>query len=247
MSDKKVRELKFLNEVRQIYPAFPVGEITVFESPDFLIRKDTEIIGVEIVDYIRGENKEKSTERRNEVLWKKIANAAKESFESKHNIPLVIHFHWNQHHFLRKSEVLHLAKDVVLLVENHIPTQLFEDIRVGADELDGTLLENVIHFITITRVRNDKQSLWGFISSGWIEVQSMEIQHLIDAKSDKVQEYLRLCDDIWLIIVADGQFISSNIDLPEATTSNVYRSMFEQVLLYDRINKCIFQLRLQRE
>lgn len=246
VNNKKARERKLLDEVRQIYPAFPVGEIADNESPDFLIRKNTKIIGVELVDYIRGENKGESIERRNEVLWQKIANVAKKSFESKHNIPLMIHFHWNQRHFLRKSEISHLSKDVVLLVENHIPAQLFEKIRIGADEIKGTLLENVIPFITITRVRNEKQSLWGFISSGGIEVQTIEIQHLIDKKSDKAQEYLRQCDEIWLIIVADGQYISSNIDLPEATTSNVYISLFEQVLIYDRIYKSIFQLKLQR-
>jgi uncharacterized protein YciU (UPF0263 family) len=213
MNNKKIRERKFIDEVAQIYPAFPVGE---------------------------------SIERRNEVLWQKVANTAKEIFETKNNIPLLIHFHWNKRHFLRQAEILRLANDFVRLVENHIPEKLFGNIRIGFDELEGTLQDDVCHSITITRVRNDKQSLWSFISSGWIEVQTNEIQHLIDAKNDKAHEYLRRCDEIWLIIVADGHYISSNIDLPEATSSNIYESSFEQVLVYDRISSSVFPLRLQR-
>jgi hypothetical protein len=246
MDNKKIRERKFIDEVAQISPTFPVGEIVDTESPDFLIKQNSKIIGVELVDYVRGQIEGESVERRNEVLWQKVANKAKEFFEAKHNIPLLIHFHWNKRHFLRQAEISQLANDVVRVVENHIPAQLFGNIRIGLDELEGTLLENVCHSITITRVRNDKQSLWSFISSGWLAVQANEIQHLIDAKNDKAQEYLRRCDEIWLIIVADGHYITSNIDLPELTANNVYTSLFEQVLVYDRISKSVFQLRLQR-
>jgi hypothetical protein len=246
MDNKKIRERKFIDEVAQIYPTFPVGEIVDTETPDFLIKQNSKIIGVEIVDYVRGQIEGESAERRNEVLWQKVANKAKEIFETKHDAPLLIHFHWNQRHFLRHAEISQLANDVVRLVVNHIPAQLFENIRIGLDELDGTLLENVCHSITITRVRNDKQSLWSFISAGWIAVQANEIQHLIDAKNDKAQEYLQRCDEIWLIIVADGHYITSNIDLPELTANNIYTSFFEQVLIYDRISKSVFPLRLQR-
>jgi hypothetical protein len=246
MNNKKIRERKFIDEVAQIYPAFPVGEIIDSESPDFLIKQNIKIIGVEIVDFVRGQIEGESIERRNEVLWQKVANTAKEIFETKHNIPLLIHFHWNKRHFLRQAEILRLANDFVRLVENHIPEQLFGKIRIGLDELDGTLQDNVCHSITIMRVRNDKQSLWSFISSGWIGVQTNEIQHLIDVKNEKAQEYLGRCDEIWLIIVADGLYISSNIDLPEATSSNIFESSFEQVLVYDRISSSVFPLRLQR-
>jgi len=245
IDNKKARERKFLDEVAQIYPAFPTGEIIDTESPDFLIMQNAKITGIEIVDYVRGQDQGESAERRNEVLWQKVADTAKEIFESKYDVPLMIHFHWNQRYFIRQSEISQLANDVVRLVENHIPTQLFESIRIGSDELDGTLLENVAHFITITRARNEKQSLWSFISSGWIEVQTDEIQHLIDAKNDKAQEYLQRCGAVWLIIVADGRYITSNIDLPEAVANNIYISNFEQVLIYDRISKSVFPLKLK--
>ncbi len=243
--NKKARERLFLDEFATIYPAFPAGNIVHRESPDFLIEQDTQVIGIEIVDYIRGQNKGESEERRIEVLWQKVANEAKQKFEAKYNIPLLVHFHWNKHYVLRQSEISQLADNAVNIMENFVPTQLFENVRIGSDELDDTLLEKVCHSITVWKVRNEKQSLWSFIGSGWIEGQTNEIQYLLDSKDNKVQEYLRVCDKVWLIIVADGRYISSNIDISSAVANNAYKSSFEQVFVYDRFSKTVFPLRIQ--
>jgi hypothetical protein len=241
-----LQERHFLEEFAAICPAFPLGKITDHESPDFLIEQDTKVIGVEIVDYIRGQNRRASAERRNEVLRQKIADEAKEKFEAKYNIPLLVHFFWKNRYSLRQAETSQLADSAVSVIEKYIPAQLFESIRIGSDELDETLLEKACHSITVLRGRNEKQSLWSFISSGWIEVQTDEIQYLLDSKDKKVQEYLQVCDVIWLIIVADGRYISSNIDIPSTAANNVYKTLFEQVFIFDRTSKSIFPLRIQR-
>jgi len=243
--DKKARERQFLEEFATIYTSFPEGRIVGHESPDFLIKDNTSTIGIEIVGYVRGQNEGESLERRNEVLWQMIANDAKEKFEAKYNAPLLIHFLWNKRYILRKAETSLLADNAVSIIEKHIPTQLFESVRIGSDELDNTLLAKVCHSITVWKVRNAKQSLWSFISSGWIEVQIDEIQYLLDSKNEKVEEYLQACNKVWLIIVADGRYISSNVDISGAVANNVYKTSFEKVFVYDRINKNIFPLRLQ--
>jgi hypothetical protein len=243
--NKKARERQFLEEFSINYPEFPAGKIVDSESPDFLIEQGTKIVGIEIVDFIRGQNKGESAERRNEILWKKIANEARSKFEAKFSAPLLVHFFWNNRYILRQSETSQLADSALGIIEKHIPENLFESVHVGSDEFDDILLEKVCHSITVWRVRNEKQSLWSFISSGWTEVQTNEIQYLLDSKNDKVPEYLKSCDTVWLIIVADGRYISSNIDITSAAISNAYNTLFEHVFVYDRISKGVFPLRLQ--
>jgi hypothetical protein len=243
--NKKIRERRFLDEFSNNYPEFPEGEIVDSESPDFLIKQKERIVGVEIVDFIRGQDKGESADRRNEVLWQKIADEARKRFEAKSDIPLMVHFFWNNRYTLRQSEISQLADNAVSLIEKSVPEKLFESIRIGNDELDETLLEKVCHFITVCRVRNEKQSLWSFISSGWTEVQTNEIQHLLDSKNEKVADYLRNCNTVWLIIVADGRYISSNIDITSVAISHTYKTSFEKVFVYDRISKGVFPLRLQ--
>jgi hypothetical protein len=165
--NKKARERQFLEEFSINYPEFPAGKIVDSESPDFLIEQGTKIVGIEIVDFIRGQNKGESAERRNEILWKKIANEARSKFEAKFSAPLLVHFFWNNRYILRQSETSQLADSALGIIEKHIPENLFESVHVGSDEFDDILLEKVCHSITVWRVRNEKQSLWSFISSGW--------------------------------------------------------------------------------
>jgi len=243
--NKKARERQFLDEFSINYPEFPAGEVIDSESPDFLIEQNTKILGIEIVDFVRGQSEGESSDRRNEVLWQKIADEARKKFEAKFDTPLLVHFFWNNRYILRQSEVSQLADSAVILIEKRIPEKLFESVRIGYDELDNTLLEKVCHSITVWRVRNEKQSLWSFVSSGWTEVQTNEIQYLLDSKNEKMSDYLRSCDTVWLIIVADGHYISSNIDITSASISHVYKTSFEKVFVYDRISKGVFPLKLQ--
>ena len=77
---------------------------------------------------------------------------------------------------------------------------------------------------------------------GFIELQIDELQGLIASKDAKVQEYLRHCETAWLIIVADGQYISSNAELPPEVRQHAYKSQFERVLFYDRFSQRVVPL-----
>lgn len=243
MDHKKARERYFLNEVAEIYPGFPEGEINNSESPDFIIKQDNKIIGIELVDYVRGQNEGESLKRRNEILHENLIKKAREKFESKHHIPLMIRIIWKENHSFHQSEITELAKDVVSLVEKNIPLQLFEQIDIEWDELYGTSLENICDSIIVIRVRNENQ--WSDIPSDWTEIQIDEIQQLINAKNDKVQDYLQHCETVRLIIVADGNYMSSNIDLTDEVTNNIFKSPFEQVIIYDRSSRRVVPLKLQ--
>ena len=130
IANKKNRERHFLDEFASIYPAFPTGIIIESESPDFLIEQDTKVIGIEIVDYVRGQNKKKSTKRSNEVLQSKIAIEAKEKFELKYNIPLRVNFFQNEEFDFCQSDVSTLADCVVSTIEKRIPKSLDEIIEI---------------------------------------------------------------------------------------------------------------------
>ena len=244
--NKKDRERQFIDEIAKLCSTFPQCEITDFESPDFLIYQDSQIIGIEVVNYVRGQNQKGSPERRNEISWQKIADAARRNFEANHNDPLLIHFLWNHNHPLCQAEIIKFSQEVPNIIETHIPRRVFENIRINQDELEGTLLEGICHSISVMRVRNPQQTLWSFVDSGFIEIKTNELQNLIDLKNDKIQKYLKHCKTVWLIIVADGQYISSNIDLSISTKNNIYSSMFEKIFVYDRINHYVYNLQTKR-
>jgi hypothetical protein len=92
------------------------------------------------------------------------------------------------------------------------------------------------------RVRNERQVLWSSIDAGFISVPATELQQLIEVKNEKVANYLQRCDEVWLLIVADGGYISSTADLPEDTEQVQIRSAYRKVLFYDRPNQRVATL-----
>lgn len=94
MTAKKNRERLFMKEVAAIFPDFPSGTINDSERPDFLISSHSNVIGGEIVDYIRGQNSGESFNRRNERLRQQVADSAKQEFELHHSEPRMVHFIW---------------------------------------------------------------------------------------------------------------------------------------------------------
>jgi hypothetical protein len=53
-------------------------------------------------------------------------------------------------------------------------------------------------------------------------VKVNELQELLAWKYTKVPEYLQRCDDVWLVIVADGSYISSTAELSEGDLRQVH-------------------------
>jgi len=242
--NKKARERQFLDKFLSNYPEFPEGEIIDFESPDFWVKQNTKILGVEIVNFIRGQNQGESVDRRNEILWQKIADEARKKFAVKFDIPLTVHFFWHSRYNLRQSEISQLADSAVSLIGKYIPEKLFGSVRIDYNEINTTLLKKVCRSISVLKVRDVAQSSWSSMITGWTEVQTDEIQYLLDLKKDKVEAYLQNCDMVWLIIVADGEHISSTIDI-SVVKEQVYKTSFEKVFVYDYRRNGIFQLELQ--
>jgi len=244
MTNKKDRERLFLKEVTSIFPYFPSGTITDSEQPDFLISTGDKVIGVELVDYVRGQNKGDSLYRRNEILWQRVADAARAVFESQHSEPLMVHFHWHSHRHPRQSEVSAMANKAASVIENHIPVGLFDMIQIEHEQMGDGKLAYYAHSIHVTRTRNKEQVLWSFNNAGFISVPASELQELIESKDTKVTEYLRKCDEVWLVIVADGSQISSNAELHQDVIDHDYSSDFTNILFYDRLHKNVFQLKV---
>jgi len=238
---KKLRERLLLDEAITLYPDFPTGTIDNRERPDFLIVNSSGVTGIELVDYVRGQTEGDSVYRRNEMLRLKITNTAKSKFESSHTDHLMIHFHWYPRRYLHLSEVNRVAADIAAIITRHIPTDLFNEITLNCCHLGERILSRYCHQISIMRVRDQTQVSWSSLNAGFVSVQPDEIQYLVTSKHTKISDYLANCDTIWLLIVADNYHLSSYVDLHNII-NHPFKSQFNRVLFYDRINKKVKQL-----
>jgi hypothetical protein len=64
------------------------------------------------------------------------------------------------------------------------------------------------------------------------------LQQLTASKNIKVPKYLQRCDEVWLLLVADGGYTSSTAELSTEEVSQAYfPSLFQKVLFFDRANR----------
>jgi hypothetical protein len=242
MNDKKALERFFLNEVAAIYSDFPSGTFADTELPDFLVSSACQVTGIEIVNYVRGQDRVGSDHRRNEMLWQKIANDARREFESDHSDSLMVHFLWHSDRYPRKADVPAIVTSAAKIIAEHMPQNIFESTRIAGNKLSSTPLHAFVSSVHVTRVRKRRQASWSYINAGLISVSANELQQSIASKNTKVPEYLQRCDEVWLLIIADGGYIYSTAELPEDIRQVYFRSPFQRILFYDRPNRRITTL-----
>ncbi len=154
----------------------------------------------------------------------------------------MVHFLWHSGRHLRKADVPNIGASAAKIVGKYIPQTLFGSTRIAGKELKDTALQAFVSSISVTRVRNKQRALWSSVDAGFVSVPAIELQELLASKNAKVSDYLQRCDEVWLLIVADGGYISSTADLPEDIQQVQFRSAFRKVLFYERPNQRITTL-----
>jgi|GEM_PF-1943119 len=241
-TQKKDRECLLLSEVANLYGDFPAEVRICHESPDFLVQQKDRVLGIEIVDYVRGQSREGSPKRRNESRRQKIADTAQKEFEATNSVPLAVYFSWLHGRALAKADTERLATSAASVISTHIPADAGGSIWIDHDRLERTPLHGLVHSISIIRVTENGERLWTCVEGGFVEVQVDEIEWLIENKSKEVPKYRKHCDLVWLIIVAGGEHISSNASVTEEVLTPPYQSKFSRVLLYDRVRQKVLPL-----
>jgi hypothetical protein len=94
----------------------------------------------------------------------------------------------------------------------------------------------------VRRLRDGSKGVWTAIEGGFIGGAIADVQAVVDRKEPKTDSYLLRCDEVWLLIVADGVHISSTLDL-EIQPGSIMRSQFARVLFYDGDSNTVSRLK----
>jgi hypothetical protein len=240
---QKEREHYYLKKAQAAYPDLPPGNPTSTESPDFLFQTESKVLGIEITDFVRRFRRDSLLSLRTiENLHAMVALQAKATFEARHNIPLWIALHWDDRFKFSKKDVSRIASELVDLIETDIPRQTDAGTSFNWDSHGDLPLFDAIHRISVRRLKNRTKAVWAEVESGFIGGTIADIQEIADAKEPKVQSYLTKCDEVWLLIIADGAHISSTLDF-DVESSATLHTQFARVLLYSGDSNSVFRLK----
>jgi hypothetical protein len=231
--DKKAIERLFLERFREVYSDFPPGQIVESESPDFLVCGPSRTIGIEIERYVSGQGPTGSPEREQEMIRDRILQTARTKYEVLGLPPLWVVCFWYPGITIDWNSCSLLGSALAQIIARSIPQTVPGKSEVRPEDLEGTVLEYIVVCVDIMRYPSVTQNAWGNCEAGCIGVDESEVQLAIRLKEPKASEYLKKCDEAWLLIVADGSHISSTASLDTQDYSATHETRFSRVILFD--------------
>lgn len=102
---KKERELRHLNQFRNLCHSFPAGEIQNSESPDFIIECQGRTIGIEVTELFPNHTPEENEAIQRDRLQNKVVRNAQKQFESKHKVRPIVTFTFERKFRFRQNEM----------------------------------------------------------------------------------------------------------------------------------------------
>jgi hypothetical protein len=236
---KKAWETRYLEKVKSLYRGFPPGIIRSHEEPDFLVWNGSTNCGLELVQYVRGHGRQGSLIRWREELHDAIVTLAKTKYETRSTIPLSVHFHWFRQRELRRHDADWLSDEICQLVSKYELLEINDSVAFEPDYL--TRIRDFVTRISIRR-RSAGKNVWSVVEVGPAEADAFELQRVISSKNLKVSSYLRHCTEVWLIVVADGQRVSSSAELNNKDRQRRFESQFKKILYYDGDSEFVTEL-----
>src|SRR6267143_4282593 len=248
-SAKKEQEIHVLEEAKVLIEDFPPEKILEFESPDFLIHTNRNgTIGIEITEFNKKDPRTQTSRARAEqALHSRLAQRAKQEFESRNAVRLQVTFA-SQVHLSPSLKGELIAKFPTLaatLIEKFIPQNVFGWAHLDYEQFGGTILEDYLSSVSIARLK-ESTGVWSFSETMWIDLTIDEIQAEISRKEGKLREYLTHCDAAWLIIVINSHHFSTTAELPSGIGSHLFNSGFERVYIFDRRGRRTVRLSISK-
>jgi hypothetical protein len=235
----KEKELKWFRACQSLCPLFPPGEPQ--QNPSHARKPDIVFhhigLGIEITEYLP-KDEGGSPLRRSEVLRDRILQEAKKTFERSSNEQVVVLVSWDPH-----QEFSSITKtDVAEQVARTIINMLANDVNLWLPDWttpEGKFLGRHIGHIDVWP--HCERSAWISAESGTGGGDVFRVQQVIRGKETLVSKYRETCDNVWLLIVAEGHlstFFSPDEDFPSA----VFDTSFDQVFVFDAFHHQVRQL-----
>lgn len=212
------------------------------DPPDTVLETEAGKIGVEVMDVMAdqpGECRQRKAEE------EKIYKLAKDHLQSDPRIsPHWICFKFHQKYLkekLRARNVKVLCDFVRMNLAKSIVPECYEDAEGNED---GVNLPVEFEQIKLSLVEDWPARLPPPNSGGFYSDQTgPEVAKAIAKKESKLPEYLKRCDQCWLLLVTIPDNAMGLFEWSLEKEDHTFDTGFDRVFLYDRINWAVYELK----
>ena len=243
MKNKKAFELHWVCSFQNKFAECPRSTPVASESPDFLFSDND--LGIEVVEFIRGQDRDGAICREREAVRSRIIQEAQMFFEVQQKQALWVMVFWRNAELPKRTEQKRLSQEIHRLIVSQVSGE-GSSWHIKAQHLGTPLLEKHLFGIDIRKLKNARKGCWKWPDAGFIGKNVDAIQGLLNSKNVKVTDYRKACKTIWLLIVASTGRVSSKLHPSDPLADVKFEAAFDRVFIYDAFNESVEELQIAR-
>jgi len=210
---------------------FDVEILEEREAPDFIVRAEGLLVGVEVTELFISHDIHGNTPQAHEANSAQIVAKAQQFYRESGGAPAHVSICFGPGHSLRG---LNRDKSAQMLSDYVRGLNLSPGVHINArpEELDGSLPDE-ISFVHALGVPSFDMAHWSVARAGWVAPLTLAtLQERIDAKAKRLSRYKDAIAANWLLIVADARRPSSQIEAKSDFNAQAVLSPFKRTFFY---------------
>jgi len=234
--EKKIHERKHFDLFRKACDCIPDGVIEESDPLDFLIHYDQSILGIEHTEYFEKNKSGFAFSKKDESLQERIKNNLGPHCNQIGLPPTFLSIKWKPNKPLTISRVKPLIYDIVGLINIHMPEE-GKSVFLSSKNFKRNEFPSELIGLSIYRsTKIDSTSVTAFVATWENSIEVDELKNIIVEKEKKLPLYRDKCDDVWLLIVAEGISPSSITKLKNSVYNYSFNSQFDRIFFFDLYN-----------
>jgi hypothetical protein len=238
-STRKEVERYQVETFRDVCAEFPAGEIIESEEPDFLIKINDGVLGVELTELYH----ESSHSARPMQAVEKLTDSIVEEACSIHrtaggpvlNVRVDMELSSKRVGKAQRTEIA--SKLAALVLKTRVDMDGYAELENDYEDLN-TFPEEITR-IRIQRNRFRSRALWSVPRAAFIPRLDVHlVQHRIDDKNERVTVYREKSREVWLVMVHTLHFsLASTFEYSRETLDHTYHSYFDRTFLLNLFDR----------
>jgi hypothetical protein len=206
-------------------------------APDFILRLGPKLIGIELTRIFGESGTRSGSLQAREKLLTTIADAARSEYQSRGLPPVEVKLHIG-HQPIRAARLASLVGEIVSAVQGQVHVGPYPR-RVRVDQVGDGQLPIEVNAISLIRFPGQKSASFVASQACWIpSVDSDQLQTKINNKAERLSGYRESCEEVWLLLVAEGNMLSTTVQMPEELWQRTYgRAGFSRVFVLQGLGK----------
>ncbi len=234
--------LRFQAKCKDCPKEIPIQSTTSSGRPDIYLPDSK--LAIEITRFFSDQTEKESKLKKLQSIRDSILERAQQIYSEKSQSRLSVGVFWQGEAPLENEYDFKLLA-FALVDAVHEATKHFESaVSLEWEQLKDTPLCHHVDCIQIQKLNGNGRSLWQHSMFGGFSAHPQAIKTSLQKKESNVPRYRKFCSTVWLLIVADGSQIHSQIDGSDPALNSIFQSSFDRVFIYDVFEGWIKEIRL---